>query len=219
MSSKKLGVYPTIPSTTLFLLRHGEVDEQSRKSLYGQLDVRLSPLGLEQSRLAGLALKKHPIRAVYSSDLYRARHLGWEVARHHGLQPSVDDRLRERHFGDWQGLAWDIIESEHAEDLERYVMNRHSMRVPGKSENFHDVRFRVLPVIREVVARHPNQHIAITAHSGTCRIILAEVLGLTLDKIFTFEQEFCCINKIEFHSDGAARVRLLNYTEHLEKVS
>lgn len=201
--------------TRLVLLRHGEVEEGARNRLYGQEDVALSPRGMEQSRAAGEALRPHGITAVYTSDLQRASVLGASVAGHHGLTITPDPRLRERRFGDWQGLSWDVIEDTRPDELRAYHADRFRYRVPGDSENFEDVRARVLQFLNEVLPRHPGETIAITAHSGSVRILLAEAMGMPLDSIFTFEQDYCCLNVIDYFESGRRRVERINDTHHL----
>lgn len=206
------------PSTRLLVLRHGEVAPQHKNYLYGQMDVELSEVGEEQARRTGQHCRQYPVRAVYSSDLQRALTLGREIGRHHGIVPVRDERLRERHFGHWQGLPWSEIAERFPEEQERYYADRFTTRVPGGAENFLDVQSRVRPFLREVLARHPGECIAITAHSGTVRIILAECMSIPLECIFTFEQDYCCLNVIDYWPTGRMRVNVLNYTDHVAEL-
>ncbi len=202
--------------TTLYLFRHGEVHEKHRKYLYGQMDVELSPKGIKQSIRVGKYLKKTPIDHVYSSDLIRALTLGREISRHKDLQPRLDPRLRERHFGDWQGKPWDKIAEEYPEEVEKYLESRHTVRAPGESESFIDVQSRVLPFVQEVLTKHRGEKVAITAHSGPVRIILADALGLPLGSIFTFDQDYCAMNIVDYFESGRTRVRTLNAVHFLK---
>lgn len=200
--------------TRLLLLRHGEVEEADRQYLYGQRDVRLSELGIQQSRAAADALRCEPIAAAYSSDLSRARFLAEEIAKPRGLRPRITPLLRERGFGHWEWKLRSELEREAPEELARYRANQFTMRAPGASENFMDVRARVLGWLKEARARHPGQTIAVAAHSGPCRIILADAFQMPLSSIFHFEQEYCCLNEIAYYPNGRARVRRLNETIH-----
>ncbi len=215
MNVSRVWLPPEGKATRLLILRHGEVNAESRKALYGQLDVELSERGHAQSARTGAALSTQPIEAVYTSDLSRASILGREIARHHELEPHPDPRLRERHFGHWQGLLWEHIETTYPEELKQYSEKRHHMRVPGPSENFPDVRARLVPFLAEVLEKHRGQTVAIACHSGPARILLAEALGLPIDGIFTFEQNYCCLNAIDYFDTGRVRVQLLNDTHHL----
>jgi alpha-ribazole phosphatase/probable phosphoglycerate mutase len=48
------------------------------------------------------------------------------------------------------------------------------------------------------------------SHGGITRIILCEVLGIPLQNIFRVEQNFGCVNIIEFY-DAVPVVRVMNY--------
>lgn len=201
--------------TTLLVLRHGEVHADDARGLYGQMDVRLSDRGIDQSRRTGLALRQYPISAVYASDLIRARYLGTEIARHHGLRPQVSQLIRERHFGDWQGLPWSQVEAIYPAEAARYNRDRFTVRAPGPSESFQDVQRRVALFLREVLPRHAGRTVAIACHSGPLRIILSEALGMPLESIFSFDQDYCCLNQVDVYPTGRVRVRMVNSTEHL----
>ncbi|MBI1291567.1 alpha-ribazole phosphatase [bacterium] len=201
--------------TRIVLLRHGEVHPEDARGLYGQMDVRLSERGIRQSDAAGAWLANQRFARVYTSDLRRAHYLGSSIARHQGLAPTVTPALRERNFGAWQALTWQEIQDRFPDEHRRYEANRFTMRVPGGAENFQDVRHRVIGFLHSILDRHRGQQIAITAHSGPNRLILAEALRLPLESLFTFEQDYCCRNVIDFPASGTPRVRLLNGTEHL----
>jgi broad specificity phosphatase PhoE len=200
------------------VLRHGEVAKEFHTYLYGQRDVALSEKGKLQSQQTGRYLQKYKIDVVYASDLSRARYLGNEVAKHHGLRPIIDTRIRERNLGLWQDLTWDQVSTQYPKELEKYCQDRFATLVPGNSENFIHVRQRIRSFLDEIIPRHPGQVVAITCHSGPARVILAEALEMPTSSIFTFEQEYCCLNEIDIYPDGRWRVNSLNHTEHLEGV-
>jgi alpha-ribazole phosphatase len=203
-------------STRLYLLRHGEVEAAWHQTMYGQMDVPLSEFGMLQSQATGQHLSHHPLHAVYSSDLARAAYLSEEIARHHGIKPRLSNHLRERKFGDWQGVTFHEVESGNSPEYRRYLDDRFTVRAPGDSENFVDVRDRVLPFLKETIERHPGESIAITCHSGPARMILGACLMLPLDGLFSFDQDYCCLNVIDIHPSGRVRVKHVNQIHHLD---
>jgi probable phosphoglycerate mutase len=64
----------TIPPsyTNVYILRHGQTEENKQKIIQGQLDTILNPEGERQSDLVANALKDIPFDVCYSSDLQRA---------------------------------------------------------------------------------------------------------------------------------------------------
>ncbi|MFJ6199690.1 histidine phosphatase family protein [Micromonospora sp. NPDC092111] len=91
--------------TRLVVWRHGNTDWNAASRVQGQTDVSLNDLGREQARAAAPLLAALRPDAVVASDLSRAADTAAALAQLTGLPVRTDPRLRERHFGQWQGLA------------------------------------------------------------------------------------------------------------------
>ena len=76
-----------------------------------------------------------------------------------------------------------------------------------------DVEARVMPVINEVVERHIGQDVLVVGHGGVNRIILLNAIGAPLAGLFNIEQNYGCLNIIDYYADGRATVKLLNGQE------
>jgi alpha-ribazole phosphatase len=50
----------------------------------------------------------------------------------------------------------------------------------------------------------------VVAHGGTNRVILLNAIGAPLSALFNIDQDFCCVNIIDYYDDGKAVVKLLN---------
>jgi broad specificity phosphatase PhoE len=50
----------------------------------------------------------------------------------------------------------------------------------------------------------------VVAHGGANRVILLNAIGAPLSALFNIEQNFCCLNIIDYFQDGNRVVRLLN---------
>lgn len=61
-----------MPAAIVYLVRHGETDENRLGIMQGQMDTALNAAGLEQATLAASALENVPFVAAHSSDLSRA---------------------------------------------------------------------------------------------------------------------------------------------------
>src|SRR5258708_2650508 len=93
-------------STRLCLVRHGETAWNAEARVQGQLDVPLGETGLAQARAVASALRSESFSAIYSSDLMRARQTAAPAAKRLGLEVFLDPRLRERHYGVFQGMTY-----------------------------------------------------------------------------------------------------------------
>src|SRR5665811_1942394 len=95
----------------LIVWRHGETDHNAGGIWQGQLDTALSATGREQAKVAAVALAAYSPVMIVSSDLERAADTARALASLVGLQVRFDERLREIHAGQWQGMtAGDVAE-------------------------------------------------------------------------------------------------------------
>lgn len=150
---------------SIYLLRHPPVDLPSG-ICYGWLDVPLASDGDRWIEQAVERLHETPLTAVYSSPSQRCRLVAEAVARRHRLPCVVDDRLRELHFGEWEGLSWQEIYLDPA-GKRWFDDYRHVSTTGGESHEAH--RARVLSFISEQLADKETTNLIVT-HAGTIRI-------------------------------------------------
>src|SRR5580700_11493429 len=93
------------PLPTLWLVRHGESTWNTAGLVQGHNDeAELTERGLRQAAEAAAQFGYRPIRAIYASDLRRARQTAAAFAAVLGLTVNVDARLRERSLGVLEGV-------------------------------------------------------------------------------------------------------------------
>lgn len=198
------------PTTTIYLMRHGEPEAEWLNCYYGQMDVPLSEKGRAQSRALAERLTTVPFDAVYSSDLERAGYLADRLAETRDLPVRRLTVLRERHMGRLQGIKIEELQQgEHVEIYQQWLADRINFRVP-EAENFIDLGQRIVPAIEELAAAFAGRRVAVAGHAGPIRVMLAHVLGLPLDNIFRLGVNHCSIHVIEFNHGGPARLTLMN---------
>ncbi len=195
--------------TRVYLMRHGEVENGGEKRYNGHIDVDITPAGAEQMRSLARKLQGNPVAAVYSSDLIRSVKGAKIISESLGLAFTPLRELRERSVGAWEGLTVEEIKTRFPEDYAAWRADLLNYRPPG-GECLLDVRDRILPVYRRLVAAHPREEVAMLLHGGVNRIILAEALGMPLANLFGIAQSFGALNIIDHHEDGITVVNLLN---------
>lgn len=98
---------------------------------------------------------------VVSSDLFRAQQTAHAIADLLGLDVALDPRLRERSFGEWEGMTREEI-------LEQYADDYHSWRAHTGGETKHVVESRRhtgqrgSQAIRSIIAEHADDPTATT---------------------------------------------------------
>jgi alpha-ribazole phosphatase len=189
-------------STWVYLARHGEVLHAAEGRFFGHTDVALSPAGVAQAAALGGRLAAEPIEAVYASDLLRARQSAAQLAAAVGRNVVAVAALREMAMGRWEGLTFAEIRAREPELCDRWLAEPFVMPFP-EGESVADLRARAMPALRGIVERHAGRRIAVVAHGGTNRVILAEALGLPLGDIFRLAQDYAAWSLIEYRGDGA----------------
>ena len=200
-------------SVKIFLLRHGEVDFP-RGIFYGQMDIPLSEKGRQQSLLAAGQAVRFGIDSVISSDLERCAFLSQLIRDQGGPEPIYSREIREVDFGQWAGLGWDDIEREYPGEMSRRMTDLENYRPPG-GECLGDVLARAAKVFEDCARGTYGRAVAMVAHGGVNRVLIANFLGMKLQNIFNLHQDYTCINCIEIFSDGIGVLRFLNMTSHL----
>ncbi|KAF8077722.1 phosphoglycerate mutase-like protein [Lyophyllum atratum] len=88
----------------VYLVRHGETDENRNGIIQGHLDTSLNSVGLEQAQLVGERLRSIPFDIAFSSDLSRAAKTAEAILVHHpNVKVQKQVELRERYMGEMQG--------------------------------------------------------------------------------------------------------------------
>lgn len=199
-------------STWVYLIRHGSVAGAETRRFIGHLDVPLSPLGeAEMERLAG-RLATVPLGAVYASDLGRSRLSAEIIACPHGLTPRIDPALREMAMGRWEGLTADEINAREPEAFKEWMARLGEFPFPG-GESVPDLVARAWPAFERIVGAHAGERVAIVAHGGTNRAILCRALGLPLDRLLVFGQDYAALSLLEWRK-GRFVLHVLNQTTH-----
>jgi alpha-ribazole phosphatase/probable phosphoglycerate mutase len=192
--------------TRLYLTRHGEVVNHGVYN--GQTDVDITPVGVRQmEKLRGL-LQDKPLKAVYSSDLLRTRKGAEIIGAPHGLKPESFVEFREVNFGRWQGLTYPQVMERYPADIPQWMNNLETFRIP-EGESLADVRERAMPTLRGLIERHRGQEFLLVSHGALNRLLIAEALRLPYAHLLRIEQEYGCLNIIEYTSSWAF-IKLLN---------
>ncbi|MGP1609247.1 MAG: histidine phosphatase family protein [Burkholderiales bacterium] len=164
----------------LILIRHGETLWNTERRMQGQLDSPLTERGVWQACRLGERLQALPFTTLYSSDLPRARLTAQRIADVTGHQIIGDLRLRERHFGLFEGLTHAEMKKHDAEIYTRFMSRDPHYAVPG-GESPADFFARCRTVLEELATRHADQTIAIVTHGLVLDAAYRAASGLALE--------------------------------------
>lgn len=169
---------PAPPGRRLVIWRHGETAHNAGGVWQGQLDTDLSARGRTQARDSAAVLAGMRPALLVSSDLRRAAHTAAELADRTGLDVVHDERLREIHVGDWQGMSQGDV-AERYPDEHAALARGEDLRRGGHGESVAHVQDRALAAAREVLGRlAPGELAVLATHGVTARTLTAALVGL-----------------------------------------
>jgi len=167
-------------ATTLLLIRHGETAWNAESRIQGQLDVPLSNAGFWQAGRLAQRLADEPIDAIVASDLTRAWLTAQPIGQARQIDPLADVRLRERHFGIFQGHTLDEISLRWPAEFAAWRQRDPDWTIP-EGESAREFIQRVLEALDEVTHRHAGGTVAVVAHGGVLDVAYRYALGLAWD--------------------------------------
>jgi glucosyl-3-phosphoglycerate phosphatase len=157
----------------LFLLRHGRTAWNAESRYQGQEDPPLDSVGRAQAmQVAPLIALMNP-DVIVSSDLQRAVQTAEPVADATGLAVIVDERMRERHLGHWQGLTRDEVQARYPDEFDDWLHGRDLSRRGGESRQ--QVADRAVQALE---ATEGADTAVVVTHGATAMCLTSALLGL-----------------------------------------
>jgi broad specificity phosphatase PhoE len=198
-------------------MRHGETYEPRLDApMAGPDEDPLLPLTQRgRERLAEVSrwIAGAKIEAAYASPFLRAQETAQIVAEPHGLAVGTLPPLRELPvYGPPGGTLRDVAVRYIALMKDVGARPLHEVPLDGP-ETLGAVLDGALAALREVMVRATGT-VLVVAHGGLNRFLLGHWLGMPPERAIAIEQNFACVNVIEFTGNGRPWVRALNVTLH-----
>jgi glucosyl-3-phosphoglycerate phosphatase len=153
------------------LWRHGQTAFNAERRFQGQTDIPLNDHGREQAAQAARYLAALEPDAIFSSDLSRAAQTAAALARLTGLSVKLDEDLRERHGGSWEGLTDTEIREQYPEAFAAWV--------PPDGEPVTAVGDRSSAALERIADAMPGGSVAVVVgHGASLGMGVARLLGI-----------------------------------------
>jgi broad specificity phosphatase PhoE len=188
---------------TLWLVRHGESTWNVEGLAQGHNDeAELTERGLRQAAEAAAEFGYRPVRAIYASDLRRARQTAAAFAAVLGLPVCTDARLRERSLGVLEGAPHKTIGPLATGLADGLVIDPDAR--PPAGESVRDLYLRAAAFCADLAAGLHNRgplpgqsglgqsgpgpagghgDVLVIAHGGTIRVLDAYLNGVPVDQM------------------------------------
>jgi probable phosphoglycerate mutase len=187
--------------TRLCLIRHGETDWNVEKRIQGHTDIPLNATGRAQALAMAFNAAHHRFGAIYSSDLVRALETARVLAQREDLEVKCLPQLRERHFGQFQGLTATQGAERHPEAHAHYLARDLDYDF-GTGESLREFAERVSEAMDWLLRHHPGQTIAAVSHSGVLDVVYRRATGRPLHTPRDFAIPNCALNWFRLDGQG-----------------
>jgi glucosyl-3-phosphoglycerate phosphatase len=155
----------------VLVLRHGASTWNAEGRWQGWLDAPLTSAGEEDAARRARELAHDGVnpRAVYTSDLGRARRTAEIIAAHVERPVIADEGFRERNGGEWQGRTKDEIDANWPGM--RAAWRRGELDAPPGGESDAEVLTRVDAAIARALTHVGAGELVIVTHHGVLRTL------------------------------------------------
>ncbi|MBN2908761.1 histidine phosphatase family protein [Polycladomyces sp. WAk] len=198
--------------THLWLIRHGETAYNQERRIQGRLDIPLNDNGKEQARLLAEWMRTRPVDAVYASDLKRAVETAEAIAHLHGLTVNPLKGLRERSFGEWEGISFEELE-------ERYPDWKAVWAEGGRYgvERFDELSRRIAKQWEWIARRHPGAHVVVVGHGSSMHAGLMAIVHEQRTEL-NVRLTNTGVTSVTFHPEFGWQLVRVNQTDHLQTI-
>ena len=192
-------------ATRIIAVRHGETAWNVATRIQGQLDIGLNARGRWQAAQVAQALRGEPLQAVYASDLARAWDTAQAIAQASAVGLTAHTGLRERGFGEFEGLTHADIEAGWPEHALRW-RQRDPHWAPPNGESLAELRDRIRGTVDEMASAHVGQQIVLVAHGGVLDALYRLATGQTIQAPRSWQLGNATINRLLWTPEGLSLV-------------
>ena len=172
---------PTL--TTIWLVRHGEAENNSNSRFGGWDAAPLTPRGIAQANAVAATIAqrsvdaKAPPSVIISSDLARAAATAQAIATTTALPLHVDADLRERTVGIFDGMSFADAKAQHPAAYAALVA-RDESALPAGAETNAACFARVSGALDRIAAAHVGATVVVVSHGIALFHMLSHITRL-----------------------------------------
>lgn len=202
-----------VKETTIYLIRHGEIEANIQRRWHGRTDSELTDVGVEQAKRLGHYLHKqhNNIQSIYSSPLKRTRHTTELINKQLHLQPVFLDGLMEYGIGILENTPYDELHGQVG-FFSKIAADPHY--APNHGESLREVMTRMLAAICAIRQKHVGQEVAVVGHGAAMAIALAGLMDGRPFPFFQYHTSNTGLSKLILGE--SSRLDFFDRTDHLE---
>ncbi|MDO4295311.1 MAG: histidine phosphatase family protein [bacterium] len=167
----------------IYIVRHGQTDWNLCGKMQGHTELPLNETGRQQARDMAEMLVGKQITEVYCSNMQRAVETASIIAERLGVSAYMTEGLKEKGYGEIEGLTMDEAKQRYPQDMETWLKNPWENCLPGEgSETGMQVLQRAYSSWCDILERAKG-NIVIVTHGGTILTLLGYLFRETPEQI------------------------------------
>lgn len=186
----------------ILLARHGSHAEVGVR-LSGRSEIGLSDKGRAEARALAERLGSLRFAAIHSSPRQRARETAQAVAGDQHMPVEIVDALDELDFGRWGGASFEELARDP--DWQNWNRSRGAAATPAGET----MASAIARAVGHIEAIKENGPVLCVSHCDIIRGIAAHYLGLSADRLLSFDCDPASVTTLVRH-EGGARIVALN---------
>ena len=183
-------------SNHIYITRHGESQWNLEGKVQGVTDIPLTPKGLEQAHELAKKIKEKGIKIdeVLYSPLSRAADTAKIIAEENGLPLTLETRLIEQNFGEYEGHEWKKHPGVFHEAKKQFASDYNG------GESMLRLAQRIYNLLDELKARSQseNKTFLLVTHGGIARMIHSYFYSETNEEFSSTQTGNCEIKEYCF---------------------
>ncbi len=184
----------------IYLLRHGETEQNLKGYYYGSLDVDITPKGRIQIESVSNKINSIDFDKIFSSNTKRGISSAEIILKNRDVSFIVDDRLNETNLGLFEGKSYKDIQMEYPIEFKMWSKDWKGY-APPKGECYVDFYKRVKEFFEEIL-KLKDENILIVTHGGVIRSILTYIMGEDLDMFWKFGSKNADLTLVKYEYEN-----------------
>lgn len=201
--------------TVVYIVRHGETDNNVAHRFMGFTDNPLNSRGHEQAACLTEPMSKVPLTAIYSSPFLRTLQTAKGIQGNRALPIRRNAGLCEINCGQWEGLNQEEIEAKWPGMIRYWKEEPSKLHIP-EGETFEQVQQRGIETFKEIISANRGGHIAVVSHMLTIQLIICKLFGIPIDDVWRlYRLENTSVTKMRIKDNGEFFIEKWGEDSHL----
>ena len=184
----------------IYFVRHGETEQNAKKTYYGSLDVNLNEKGVAQALKLKGKLQNIKFDKVFVSERLRAVETCNYIIGEAKQQPVVDERINEMNFGVFEGKTYEELCAAYPEEVKAWQKDWKEF-CPQEGESY-VMFYEKVKNFMEYLLTLEAANVLVVTHGGVIRTMYCYILGENLDFYWKFASKNGDISLIKYkHGD------------------